>query len=85
MRPFTELTSDDHRHVALVDELATTIDDVLCQYSATVHAGVLATLLARLVIVYPGPLRTAIVAEHLKLAKGLVELLELQASNRQAN
>ena len=35
--------------------------------------------------IYPPPLRTAIVSEHLKLAKGLVELLELQAADRQAN
>jgi hypothetical protein len=79
------LTPDDYRHVALVDELATTIDGVLLEHSATVHAGVLATLLARLVIHYPRPLREAIVLEHLKLAQGLVELLELEAANRQAN
>jgi len=80
-----DLTPDDHRHVALVNELATTIDGVLLEHCATVHAGVLATLLARMVIHYPPPLRTAIVSEHLKLAKGLVELLELQAADRQAN
>ena len=79
------LTPDERDHAALVDELATAIDDVLGDYCAGVHDGVLATLLARLVIHYPPPLRAAIVMDHLKLAHGLVELLELEAAGGQAN
>lgn len=76
---------DEVEHAALVDELATAIHSELADHNALLHSAVLATLLARFVVVYPPPLRPVLVTEHLQLAQGLVELLELQAENRQAN
>lgn len=80
------LTPDDLRHAALVDELAAAIDDVLGEHAWSVHAGVLATLLGRFLhVTTPPEMHRGVVQAHLELVQGVVELLELEAGDRQAH
>lgn len=77
------LEPTDHRHTALVDELAAEVEDLLAGHDWRVRSAVLSLLVARLAAKeVPTAVRRGFIELHVEMVVGVVELFEREAADR---